>query len=376
MGAKNRSGVRVVRRGGRNVLVIDFWFTNKKGQRERCRRDASVQQRTAARAEAERLQRFAAEHGTVKASPAVPTFERFVEEQFEPLVMPSYSPATRERYARLLHKEGVVEQLGRVRLDAIGAREFRQLEAFVRERGVIPRQHLIIVRNVLKTAVEHGVIAAMPSLPKVQKQRSKLPSAPPSELVTRLLDATNERWLRVAIALAFYAGLRSGEVRALRVGDVELRSRVLHVRNALSDDELWTPKGRAERAIPVASALREVLAVATAGCKATDALVATDGRATVTVTGLGTVPTRQRLYKAFVALQRANGVERPWGFHSLRHAFGTHVLRNGGNVEAVRELMGHRDLETTSRYLHAIADDRKAAISTFDGQRVGNGPLH
>ena len=42
---------------------------------------------------------------------------------------------------------------GRFRIDAIGAREFRSLDAAIRERGVIPRQHLVIVRRVLATAV-------------------------------------------------------------------------------------------------------------------------------------------------------------------------------------------------------------------------------
>lgn len=355
MGERNRNGVRVERRGGRKTLVIDFTFRDNDGRRQRFRRDASVQNRTAAIAEADRLRRFAVEHGTVDITPTAPTFERFVREQFEPLVMPSYSPATRERYGRLLWKEGVIATLGRYRVDAIGAREFRSLDAAVRERGVIPRQHLVIVRRVLATAVEHGVIKAMPSLPKVQKQRNKLPSAPSRDVVTALIGAASGA-LKIAIAVAFYASCRSGEARALRVGDVDLEMGVLRIRRALSHDELWTPKGRAERSIPIALPLRELLTAATSGKKPNESLV---------IDHLGTVPTRQKLYKAFVALQKREGIEPAWSFHALRHAFGSHVLRHGGNVEAVRELMGHRNLETTSRYLHAIADDTKAAISTF-----------
>jgi hypothetical protein len=92
----------------------------------------------------------AVEHGTVDATPAAPTFERFVREQYVPLVMPGYTPATRERYERLLWKDGVITALGSKPLNEIGAREFRALDAAVRGRGVNPRQHLIIVRRVLK----------------------------------------------------------------------------------------------------------------------------------------------------------------------------------------------------------------------------------
>jgi site-specific recombinase XerD len=50
----------------------------------------------------------------------------------------------------------------------------------------------------------------------------------------------------------------------------------------------------------------------------------------------------------------------------LRHAFGTHAVRAGANIEAVRELMDHDDLETTAGYLHAVA-----VIDTF-GQLADN----
>ncbi|MGH7279894.1 MAG: tyrosine-type recombinase/integrase [Polyangiaceae bacterium] len=64
-------------------------------------------------------------------------------------------------------------------------------------------------------------------------------------------------------------------------------------------------------------------------------------------------------------------VNRP-NLHALRHAFGTHAVRSGGNIAAIRELMGHKDLETTTRYLHAVADDKRSVIRMFDGQLRGN----
>src|SRR5262245_30793829 len=66
MGARNRSGVRVERRGGRRVLIIDFRYRSKDGRLKRFRRDALLQSMTAARSEADRLRRYALEHGTVE----------------------------------------------------------------------------------------------------------------------------------------------------------------------------------------------------------------------------------------------------------------------------------------------------------------------
>jgi integrase len=70
-------------------------------------------------------------------------------------------------------------------------------------------------------------------------------------------------------------------------------------------------------------------------------------------------------------LAAASGHRPDGSFHSLRHAFGTHAIRAGANIEAVRELMGYDDLETTAGYLHAVAADKVAVIEAI-GQLAGN----
>jgi integrase len=225
---------------------------------------------------------------------------------------------------------------------------------------VNPRQHLIIVRRVLKMAHEFEVIERMPALPPVPRQPRKLPAAPPREVIERCLRAAGG-WLRVAIALAYFGTQRNGEVRATRVQDVDFDANGVNIKHAFSHNELSTPKGKDERPVPMAAVLRGVLAEAVQGKEPTDFIVVDQGR----------TPSRQKLYKAFIALQRRLGISPTWSFHSLRHAFGTHAVRAGANIEAVRELMGHDDLETTAGYLHAVAADKVAVIDTF-GPLAGN----
>lgn len=366
MGEKNRSGIRVERRGGKDYLVVDFWFLAKDGRRKRYRRDASVQTKSAARAEAERLRRYAMEHGTVEPPPALPTFRRFVEEQYMPLVLPRYAPSTSERYERLLLKEGIVETLGAKRIDDVEARAMMELHAVVYARGTTPRQHHILVRGVLREAVRLGVLARMPELPPAPKQSRKLPAAPPPEVIELLLRGSRG-WLRVAIALAYFATMRNGEVRAFRAMDADVAHRVVHIRRAFSHDQVRMPKSGADRSIPMGVLLHDILVDAAKDKRPTDPLVADS---------LGRVPSRQRLYKEFIALQRRLGISPRWSFHQLRHAFGTHAVRNGANIEAIRELMGHRDLGPTTLYVHAVALDKVAVIDGLDrglkGQLAGN----
>lgn len=268
----------------------------------------------------------------------MPTFAEFWSGKFAALILPRYRPATIERYKRI-YEGDLREVVGRTRLDAIGAPESRALQVQVIERSADPRPQLALLRTVLREAFELEVIERAPRLPPLPPKPKKLPAAPPLDVVQRVLDASHG-WLRVAIALAVFGSQRNGEVRALRVMNIV------------------TPKSGDERAVPLAEPLRAILVEAVKGKKPTDRLVAD---------AAGRTPSRQRVYRAFVALQHKLGVSPTWSFHSLRHGFGTHAARQGASIEAIREMMGHADLASTARYLHATGSDKRRAIELLEG---------
>ena len=352
------SGVRREMRGGRPHWVIDFLYLDKHGRPQRFRRDASLQTAAGARAEAERLRVLVQGNGTAEPTPTVPTFATFVASVFTPFYAVSKCrPATRERYAALL-KQGLLAHFGEKRLDEIGPGDFRMYAAGLAARGIGARAHLSLARTVLRAALEFGAIPKLPELPKLPKVGKKLPDAPEADVIVTLLGNA-KGWLRVAIALAAYAGLRSGEVRALEVRDVDLKRNELHIRRAFSASEVLTPKSGDERLVPIAPPLRDILVEA-----ARDKLP----HARLVVRPDGATPSRQKVLRSLQDLETRIAKTKEmqiWSFHQLRHSFCSALVRNGVSVEAVRVLAGHADLKTTQRYVHASAADLKAAVLTL-----------
>jgi integrase/recombinase XerD len=50
--------------------------------------------------------------------------------------------------------------------------------------------------------------------------------------------------------------------------------------------------------------------------------------------------------------------------HTFRHTFATELIRNGADINAVREMLGHSDLRTTNIYTHVAGVDVKKTHST------------
>jgi integrase len=354
---KRSNGYRKEVRGDGALWIIDFSYRDTNGRMRRYRRDASVQSAAGACGEAKRLMQLAVETGSLETKPPSMTFAEFIETRFRPIHMVTLCrPATRVRYEALL-RQGVLEEFGKRRLADEWAMPMRKYAATLIARGIKTRPHLSFVRTILRSAVDLGELARMPDVPPLEKRGKKLPDAPSDEDLVALLGNA-EGWVRVAIALAAFAGLRSGEVRALEVQDIDLARGRMIIRHAISGDEVLTPKSGHERVVPIAPELKVIL---------TEAMRLKLPHARVVLNTRGESPERTAILTALNALENRIGLRR-WSFHSLRHYFCSTLIRRGGSLEAVRVLAGHSNLSVTQRYVHATGADLEAAIA-----RLGNG---
>ena len=76
----------------------------------------------------------------------------------------------------------------------------------------------------------------------------------------------------------------------------------------------------------------------------------------------------QRWYRSAAA---AAGITKHGGLHTLRHCYATHLLESGVDVYTLQQWMGHRQVETTARYLHLVRPDstlaaRGASLALLD----------
>ena len=72
----------------------------------------------------------------------------------------------------------------------------------------------------------------------------------------------------------------------------------------------------------------------------------------------------------FTQFQRRHGIPHHT-FHSLRHTSGTLLLLRGTNIKTVASRLGHTQLSTVNRYVHALEEADRAAVSAFDFLRQG-----
>ena len=124
------------------------------------------------------------------------------------------------------------------------------------------RNALMPLRVIFRRAIEDDELTANPCtglrLPAVRGKRDRIASLGEA---ARLIEALPTASYRALWAVAFYAGLRLGELRGLRWEDVSLTDDIIHVRRAVGQKgEIGTPKSAAGvRRIPMINALRSRL---------------------------------------------------------------------------------------------------------------------
>lgn len=283
-----------------------------------------------------------------------------------------YKPSTIRSYERALRIR-VKPELGRRRLHQLERPEVQRFVDELRASGLSAStiaNTIDPLRVICRRALRDGLIAIDPTneleMPAVRGKRDRI--ATPDQ-ARALIDALpiGERALW---SMAFFAGLRNGELQALRWEDVDLDANVVHVERSMDGDvsvgiiEVKTEAGR--RSVPLVDRVRrDLVAHKLATGRGGEDLVF--GR----TAALPYVPTtvRARARKAW-----KNAELQPITPHEARHCAASYLIAAGLNPKQISVFIGHSDIRTTyNRYGHLMPGgeaDAAAQIDAFLGSGV------
>jgi integrase len=220
------------------------------------------------------------------------------------------------------------------------------------------RNSLMPLRAVFRRAVSRGELAVNPTsgleLPAVRGKRDRIASpAEATKLLATLPESERALW-----ATALYAGLRRGELMALRWDDIDLAAGVIRVERAWDAREgVIEPKSHAgKRTVPIPRVLREYLAAAKLRSEWSE--------------GFAFGRSATRPFDPVAVGVRAGAAWKklaPLTMHQARHTFASLMIAAGVNAKALSTFMGHASITITlDRYGHLFPGSEDEAAALLD----------
>jgi integrase/recombinase XerD len=240
--------------------------------------------------------------------------------------------------------------------DQLGPEHIRQYQAALFTRWKLApntvTQRLAALRFFYVQVLKRGWSVAETPYPK---KVLHLPQVLSQEEVARLIDAAEFPFHRILLMTLYATGARRAEVAHLKISDIDSQRMVIHIRGG---------KGRKDRDVMLSPKLLDALRVYWRGLrhKPTNWLFPGNRWHTASYP----VTTKVLWTACQQAAQRAGLADKHIHPHTLRHCFATHLLEAGADLRTIQMLLGHRDLEETTIYLHLSRRHLNATGSPLD----------
>jgi site-specific recombinase XerD len=182
----------------------------------------------------------------------------------------------------------------------------------------------------------------------------RLPTILSPEQVSKLIEAADLAFHRILLMTLYATGLRRAELTHLKVSDIDRERMVIHVKGG---------KGRKDRDVMLSPRLLEELQRYLDGLLQKPDVWLFPGNRRHT----GKKPiTNKVVWQACRRAATRAGLGKQVHPHTLRHCFATHLLESGADLRTIQLLLGHRDLEETTLYLHLSNARMSATASPLD----------
>lgn len=207
------------------------------------------------------------------------------------------------------------------------------------------KQAVYGLRHWLRLFGKDEMAIQMPSI----KKEEKLPTVLSKQECKLLFKAPRTFKHSFMLAFAYSCGLRMNELRLLKISDIDLNRKQVHIRLS---------KGRKSRYVMLSNLIASKFQLYLDTVKPQVYLF--EGQTPAHPMG-----ERSIQYVINEALQKTD-INKPVSMHTLRHSFATHLLEDGIDVHSIQKLLGHSDMRTTMVYLHVAQIKPCLAHSPLD----------
>lgn len=297
--------------------------------------------------------------------------ELLTERYLSHLQMLNYSPAS--VVTRRAHFRVLARFMAEVKLSDPQAMTTTQLLDFQRwlyyeptykdtaRTATTQNQVLGTVKHFFKFLKQQGVIARNPAL---EVEYARQPDALPRNILTpeearKIIEAPDVQTLigyrdRTLLEVLYATGIRKNELMSLNVADVNLEEELLRINNG---------KGGRDRVVPLSGIACSFLESYIKGVR--PELLKGNKSKRLFISLLGQPMARNTVGGVIEKYARKARIKKHVTCHLWRHTCATHLLKNNANLRHVQEMLGHRSLATTERYLRLTITDLKEAHRKF-----------
>ena len=209
-----------------------------------------------------------------------------------------------------------------------------------KERGIATASRsrsVYILRSFYKYCVKKDIVKKnianlMEPVKVKQKERDFLTE----EEFEALIEAIRQPVIKTVVQTMFYTGGRVSEIIHLKLEDVDLENKVMHIIEG---------KGGKDRDIPINDKLCNILQ------NYLENIREADSNRFFALESTGKV-SNSYINRLIKEAADEIGLEKEVSAHVLRHSFGTNLLEKGASVVSIQKLLGHASLSVTTRYLH------------------------
>jgi site-specific recombinase XerD len=240
--------------------------------------------------------------------------------------------------------------------DQLEPPHIRQYQAYLfRERKLSPNtvnQRTGALRFFFITVLRRSWSIADTPYPK---RHFRLPKVLSQQQVARLIAAATTPFYRIILMTLYATGLRRAELARLKVTDIDSERMVIHVKGG---------KGQKDREVMLSPKLLDELRLYWRSLRRKPKTWLFPGNRWHTAEHpIDTKVVWQACRQAAVAAGLGPDVHP----HTLRHCFASHLLEAGADLRTIQLLLGHRDLEETTIYLHLSNLRLSKTASPLDG---------